>query len=236
VERLANAVAKKPTVSRVKVALAKTPPTLTAERLKGVNGRLATFATTASGSPKRLHNIRLAARAIDGTLLSPGEVFSINKTVGERTQARGYRTAPVFQEREKVPGIGGGVSQVTGTLFNAAALAGLSIKEVHPHSRPVAYLPPGRDATLAWQAKDLRFANNTQAPVFIEYVVRGSRLVVNVYGRKTPGRRVALRPVVRRLGPGKVDAQLYRVVKQNGKLVAKERLFTHAYRWKPEKA
>ena len=80
--------------------------------------------TTTSANAKRNNNIQIAAESIDGTLLSPGEVFSLNQTVGKRTQARGFRTAPVFVNAEKVPGVGGGVSQITGTLFNAAALAG----------------------------------------------------------------------------------------------------------------
>ena len=233
-ERLAGAVARNPGVSSIRVALNKKAPVLTTERLKGVNGVLATFATRAGGGAKRLHNMRLAASAIDGTLLSPGEVFSLNETVGERTQARGYLTAPVFVKAEIVDGIGGGVSQITGTLFNAAALAGLAIREVHPHSRPVGYLPLGRDATVAWQAKDLKFANNTSAPVFIEYRLQGGQLRARFYGRRATNRRVALRPAVKRRGPGNIYAQLYRIVRINGKVVAKERLLTHGYRWDPK--
>ena len=97
---------------------------------------------------------------------------------------------------------------MTGTLFNAAALAGLAIDEVHPHSRPVAYLPPGRDATLAWQAKDLRFKNNTGAPVFIGYHLRGNVLRATFYGRKAAGRKVTLAARTQQLGPGHLQAQL----------------------------
>jgi vancomycin resistance protein YoaR len=190
--------------------------------------------TTTSANAKRNINIKIAAEAIDGTLLSPGEVFSLNDVVGKRTQARGYRTATVFVNAEKVPGVGGGVSQITGTLFNAAALAGLSIKEVNPHSRPVAYLPVGRDATVAYGDLDLKFANNTKAPVYIAYSFDNPRLRATIFGAKTAGRKVSLRPVVQRLGPGKVNAQLYRVIKQSGKVTAKERLLNHQYRWKPE--
>jgi vancomycin resistance protein YoaR len=161
-------------------------------------------------------------------------VFSLNETVGKRTQARGYRTATVFVDAEKVPGIGGGVSQITGTLFNAAARAGLPIKEVNPHSRPVAYLPIGLDATVAYGVSDLKFANNTKAPVYIAYSFDNRRLRATIYGAKVAGRRVSLRPAVQKLGPGKINAQLYRVIKDNGKVVAKERLFTHQYRWDPK--
>jgi vancomycin resistance protein YoaR len=233
-EKLRRAIASNPGTKTFRVSLNKKPPVLTASRLKGITGVLGSMETGTSANAKRNRNIRIAAQSIDGTLLSPGEVFSLNEVVGKRTQARGYRTATVFVDAEKVPGIGGGVSQITGTLFNAAALAGLSIKEVNPHSRPVAYLPVGRDATVVYGASDLRFANNTKAPVYIAYNFNRQRLQATIYGAKVSGRRVSLRPVVQNLGPGKVNAQLYRVVKQNGKVVAKERLFTHQYRWDPK--
>jgi vancomycin resistance protein YoaR len=234
-ERIARTVEKNPGTRRFAVALVKDPPVLSADRLKGINGVLGIYSTSASFNAKRNRNINLSINAIDGTLLSLGETFSLNDTVGKRTQARGFRTAPVFEDNEKVPGIGGGVSQVTGTLFNAAALAGLDIVEVHPHSRPVAYIPIGRDATVAYGAKDLKFKNNTKAPVYIAYTFKNQRLQATLFGKKTPGRRVSLRPLVQRKAPGNVSAQLYRVVKVNGKVKAKERLFSHRYKWEPEK-
>jgi vancomycin resistance protein YoaR len=236
-QRIKDAVEKNAATTRFTVALDKKPPTLTAERLKGINGVLSSFGTRASADAKRNRNIRISVAAVDGTLLSPGETFSLNKTVGPRTQARGFRTATVFEEGEKVPGIGGGVSQVTGTLFNAAALAGLKIDEVNPHSRPVPYLPLGRDATLAWGAKDLRFTNDTGAPVYIAYAFDGRRrLKATFFGKKVPGKKIALRPRVQRLAAGKINAQLYRVVRKNGRIAQKERLLSHPYRWKPEKS
>lgn len=233
-ERIARGVRKNPASTRFRVVLSKKPPVLSAPRLKGITGVLGSYTTAATSNLKRGKNIRLAVHSIDGTVLSPGETFSLNQAVGPRTQARGYRTAPVFMDAEKVPGIGGGVSQVTGTLFNAAALAGLRIVEVNPHSRPVAYIPVGRDATVALGSKDLKFKNDTGAPVYIAYHFDGRRLRATLYGRKRSGQQVALRPRVQRLGSGKIDAQLYRVVRQHGKLVAKEKLFDHAYRWDPK--
>jgi vancomycin resistance protein YoaR len=232
-ERLAAAVARKPALVRFRATLSKKPPVLTAGRLKGITGVLGSYATRASPNPKRRKNIRLAVQSIDGRLLSPGETFSLNRTIGQRTQARGYRTAPVFVDAAKVPGIGGGVSQVTGTLFNAAALAGLEIVEVNPHSRPVSYIPVGRDATLVYGTEDLRFRNNTGHPVYLSYQFTGRELRATLFGHAVRGQRVSLRPRVHSLGPGKIDAALYRVIKRQGKVVAKERLFRHAYRWNP---
>jgi vancomycin resistance protein YoaR len=105
--------------------------------------------------------------------------------------------------------------------------------EVHPHSRPVSYIPVGRDATFSSGAKDLKFTNQTGAPVYVAYSFQGRQLRATLFGRKKPGQKILLRPRLQRLGPGRINAQLYRVGRQNGKLVAKERLFTHAYRWNP---
>lgn len=232
--RFSQTLAVNPALKTFSVSLDKKPPVLTAERLKGITGVLGTMETITSANPKRNNNIKIAAESIDGTLLSPGEVFSVNQTVGKRTQSRGFLTAPVFVNAEKVPGVGGGVSQITGTLFNAAALAGLLIKEVNPHSRPVAYLPVGRDATVAYGDLDLKFVNNTKAPVYIAYAFNKQRLRATLFGAKVAGRTVSLRPVVQRPGPGKINAQLYRIIKQNGNVVTKERLLTHQYRWTPK--
>jgi len=232
-ELFARAVEKDASTVRWQVTLNKTPPALTAEALEGIDGVLASFSSVAAKNASRDNNIAVAVASIHGMVLKPGETFSLNQTVGERTKARGFQTATVFVNAKPVPGVGGGVSQVTGTLFNAAALAGLTIDEVNPHSRPVAYLPLGRDATVAYGDKDLRFTNNTDAPIYITYTFRNQTLSVTLFGKKTPGEQISLRPSIQRLGPGKINAQLYRIVKQDGKVISKSRLFSHAYRWQP---
>jgi vancomycin resistance protein YoaR len=233
-QRVRDALQKDPTMTRFMVVLDKTPPDLTAEKLQKITGILGQFTTQTSAQTKRNHNIALAVESVDGTLLSPGETFSLNEIVGRRTQARGYRTATVFVNAEKVPGVGGGVSQVTGTLFNAAALAGIRIVEVNPHSRPVSYLPLGRDATVAFGDKDLRFTNTTSGSVYIGYSFVGQTLQATLWGAPPPGRTVTLTPVVNRRSPGHIDAELYRTIKQDGKVIQKERLLRHTYRWKPK--
>jgi vancomycin resistance protein YoaR len=233
-QRLADTLSKDPALSKFSVSLDKKPPVLTAERLQGITGVLGIMTTQTSDNDSRNNNVRIAVEAINGTLLSPGETFSLNETVGRRTKARGFEEAKVFVNAEVVQGVGGGVSQVTGTLFNAAALSDLKILEVNPHSRPVAYLPVGRDATVAWRDKDLKFKNDTDAPVYIAYTFQNNRLTATLYGKKTPGRTVTLKPDVARLGPGRINAALYRVVKENGRTVEKSKLFSHAYRWKPD--
>lgn len=230
-ETISRKVADNPGETKFAVSLDKHPSPMTAEKLKGITGVLATFSTQTSADPKRNHNIALAVSRIDSTLLSPGETFSLNGAVGKRTQQTGFLTAHVFVDAKIVDGIGGGVSQVTGTLFNAAARAGLPILEVHPHSRPVAYLPVGYDATVAFGDKDLKFKNNTKSPVYIGYSFANRKLSAQIWGAKKPGVTYVLRPRVQNLGPGKINAQMYRLTKQNGKVVAKEKLLSHAYRW-----
>ncbi len=222
-----------PTTKKFLVTLDKTPPARTTDDLTGITDVLATMETITVSNADRNTNIRLACESVNGTLLAPGDVFSLNEIVGERTAERGFKSAPVFENAKVVQGIGGGVSQITGTLFNAAALAGLEINEVHPHSRPVTYLPLGRDATVAYGQLDLKFTNNTAGPVYIEYTFDGRRLRATIFGAKQEGRTISLTPTVRRLGSGRINAQLHRIIKQEGQPEVRERLFSHAYRWEP---
>jgi vancomycin resistance protein YoaR len=235
-QRLANLIENKASARMLRLVVRKKPPQVTAEKLKGITGQLSRFTTYFNPTKtKRVHNIRLAVRSIHGRILPPGHVFSLNDTVGERTQQRGYRTAPVIERGKVVPGIGGGVSQVTATLFNAALLAGLPIEEYHAHSKPVLYLPPGRDATVAWNARDLKFKNTTHGPLYLDYRVSGNRLTATLYGKRPPsGRRIVLKVNAKRLAPEHIKTELYRIVKQSGKIVRKERIGASDYNWKPD--
>lgn len=237
-QRLADLVEKKATARTLRLIVRKKTARVTAQALQGITGRLGQFSTYFNADrAKRVKNIRLAVRSIHGIVLPPGQVFSLNKTVGERTQQRGYRTAQVIEQGKVVPGIGGGVSQVTGTLFNAALLAGLLVEEYHPHSKPVAYLPPGRDATVAWNASDLKFKNTTGKPLYIDYRISGNKLTATLYGKRpAPGRRIALKVNAKRLAPQHIITELYRIIKQSGKVVRKERVGRADYHWQPETA
>jgi vancomycin resistance protein YoaR len=184
------------------------------------------------GNAKRTHNMRRAIQALNGKTIPPGGVFSLNRAVGLRTQQRGYRTAIIFEERKKTFGIGGGVSQVTGTLFNAALLAGLPIVQYHTHSRPVHYLPMGRDATVSWGHFDMQFKNNTPTPLKIVYRMKKRTITAVLIGRKTPGLRVNVSVHSRKVGPNHYLATLYRTMKRNGKVLARERIGTSDYNWK----
>jgi vancomycin resistance protein YoaR len=124
VPALAQQIQKNPAARVLALRVTRRTPRLTRARLRGITGRLATYTTRFNPSNyKRTRNMNIAINAINGTLLSPNETFSLNKVVGERTQARGYRTTIIFKNGYKVSDLGGGVSQVTGTLFNAALLS-----------------------------------------------------------------------------------------------------------------
>jgi vancomycin resistance protein YoaR len=231
--KAAQQINKNAGVRVIKLTSNVTPRPLSAARFKGINGRIGTYTTNFNAAKvKRTLNMKIAIKAIDGTLLKPNEVFSLNKTVGERTQKRGYRTSIIFENGYKVPGIGAGVSQVTGTLFNAALLAGLPIKEVRFHSQPVAYIPIGRDATVAWGGFDMKFKNNTGAPIYIKYTVQGDSVRAVLYGKKASGQKVSLTVHKKQKGPQLITAQLYRTIRRNGKVVSKQLIRNHIYKWK----
>ncbi len=237
--RLASLISADPETKVLSLILLKHAPSLTAETLqaktKGITGRLSQFVTAFNpASEKRTHNIKVAVKALDGKIIPPGQVFSMNESLGERTHEHGYLTAPVIVDGKKRPGIGGGVSQVTGTLFNAALLGGLRILEYGTHAHPVAYLPVGRDATVAWQHIDLRFKNNTSAPIYLSYIVAGNRLTASLFGAKGAGQSVTLKVDAKRLGPRSIKAVLYRTIKKNGKVVKKEKVGRSDYNWKAD--
>jgi vancomycin resistance protein YoaR len=191
---------------------------------------LGSFTTTLVGSvPERTHNVRLAARALDGTVLRPGEELSFNRCVGPRTAERGYGPAPVILREERQVQVGGGVCQVASTLFDAALLAGLAVVERHRHSSPVDYVAPGEDATIAWGAKDLRLRNDLDQDVRVRLEVLGSTLVARVEAGEEPAESFELETVVRESPapddvpglPGR-DVELYRVRTSGGEELARE--------------
>ena len=143
---------------------------------------LARFCTYyGDSSPARKSNVELAARKINGVKLYPEEEFSFNAQVGERTTTNGFKTAYVIQDGEFVEGVGGGVCQVSTTLYNCALLADVTITAVSPHSLGVSYVAPSFDAMVS-SASDFRFVNTLPAPITIKMKADGSDLVAEIYG------------------------------------------------------
>lgn len=122
----------------------------------------------------RSENIRLSAETINNIILGPGDDFSFNTIVGQRTEARGYQRANVILDGDLVEGLGGGICQTSTTLYNAADYSGLTIIERRRHSLPIAYVPKGRDAMVSWGTSDLRFRNDYTFPVILRtYITQG---------------------------------------------------------------
>lgn len=143
---------------------------------------IARFSTYYGDSkPNRKDNVALACRKIDGTVLYPEDEFSFNDIVGARTVENGFKSAYIIKDGEFVEGIGGGVCQVSSTLYNCALLANLTITCVRAHSLPVSYVAPSFDAMVS-TASDLRFVNTLSSPVTIKMLADGKYLKAEMYG------------------------------------------------------
>lgn len=214
---------------RFPLALEPIEPRLTQEILQPIEGVIASYTTRFPGyQVNRNHNIRLAALALDGRVLLPGERLSYNEAVGERTLKQGFRLAPILIRGQKRLGVGGGICQVSSTLFNAALLAELKIVRRANHSVPVPYVPPGRDATVSDTGLDLVIENALPYPVALSVEVGRSHLTVRVLGKLVEGRRVILQ--TQRLRSKQTRVALWRLVYQDGRLVRRERVATSTYR------
>ncbi|WP_077623017.1 VanW family protein [Sediminibacillus massiliensis] len=134
-----------------------------------------------SRNKERSHNIKLATEAIDNEVIFPGETFSFNQSVGKRTKEKGYQKAPVIVKGELAEDIGGGICQVSSTLYNAVDRAGVKITERYSHSRKVPYVPPGRDATVSWYGPDFAFQNTYNQPLLIRAKAGTGYVAIRVY-------------------------------------------------------
>ena len=144
----------------------------------------ASYSSKYVNNKDRTTNLRIASKAIDGTVIQPGQSFSFNKVVGKRTKSRGYKEAYVFSGSGTVMGVGGGICQVASTMFNTALLANVSIVERHQHSQRVTYVPLGRDAAIMWGSQDFRWKNNTGMPIKIKMSVKDGTISCKFYTSK----------------------------------------------------
>lgn len=150
--------------------------------------RIASFSTYyGESSAGRKYNVALACSFIDGTTLYPEEEFSFNAVVGERKEERGFKTAYIIKDGEFVEGTGGGVCQVSSTLYNAVLLSDLTVTRVSPHSLPVSYVSPSFDAMVS-SGSDFRFVNTLSAPITIKISADGKYVKCEIYG--VAGRKV----------------------------------------------
>ncbi len=145
-------------------------------------GLISAYTTTTTKDKNRNKNIELSARAISGSVVMPGEIFSFNGATGERTAEKGYKEAPAIAGGQSKDEVGGGVCQTSSTLFNAVVRADLEIIERNPHAWPSSYIEKGFDATVNYPGLDMKFRNNTEWPVFIIAGYSDRKVTVNIYG------------------------------------------------------
>ena len=185
------AAATSPTARTTALVVRTAPPERsTAEaQAMGIERRLASYTTLYAGTWDRITNLKLAISLLNGALVAPGATFSFNERVGERTIERGFRPAPVIIKDEYEEDVGGGVSQVATTVFNAAWEAGLKIAERAPHSLYISRYQTGRDATVNYPDLDLKFVNDTPKWIFVGGSAGDSGITVSIFGGG-PERRV----------------------------------------------
>lgn len=238
-----------------------TQPKFTQEEASQCTDLLGKYSTTyATYQVERSSNVATAAGRINGTVLEPGETFSTIKVIKDRTEANGYKSAPEYSSGKVVSGIGGGVCQVSTTLYNAVLNAELKVVERSPHSMVVAYVPVSRDAAISGDYKDFKFKNSTDYPIYIMGSASGGILSFRVYGHETreAGREVSFESeITDTIEPGEevvtedptlpasyrtvtqsahvgYKAKLWKIIKVNGVQTDKVQINTSAYNASPQ--
>ncbi|CAM4273892.1 VanW family protein [Paenibacillus tarimensis] len=244
---------------RLPLPFTKVMPAVTLEQLKaqGVDRMIVSFSTSlGSSSAGRVHNVSVTARVLSDLELKPGEVFDYGKIVQAAEQEYGYREAPVILNGKLAPGIGGGICQVSSTLYHAALQAGLEIVERRNHSLPVSYIPRGQDATFAQGAINFRFKNTTGKHLVIKSRVENGTLTVKLFGTMPeneryeiesetvelidppvkeitdPGAPLGSRRVIEQ-GKAGYKVETYRIHYRDGKAVKRELISRDTYKGQP---
>lgn len=238
----------------VNISLQETLPRVTTMHLDSIEVELGQAITRFSERERnRSHNVRQAAERVNGVVLLPGDIFSYNQTVGPRTLREGFRRAPVIVNGELVPGDGGGVCQVSSTMYMAALQAGLQIVQRNKHAFPIGYAPAGLDATVVYGVLDLRFRNNTDYPVAIVAQAKRGRMIVRIFGAEEAKHKVRIQRVVHSVTGAPVKSlpaphlpagvkrvvtkghvgmrvSVYRIIEEPGKTPIREKISTDIYR------
>lgn len=178
---------------KLEIPVIKNIPQITSKMLKEEIFKRGEFSTSiATSSSARKHNVKQALKSINGTKLTPNQKFSFNQVVGKRTQANGYREAKIIVNGEFVEGLGGGVCQVSSTLYNAVLLSGLKVVKSQKHSQRVGYVKGGFDAMVNFGSSDLVFENNTHHNIHILCKYLGDTIKIEIYGEDLKGVKYAL--------------------------------------------
>ncbi len=237
------------------VVVARFEPRLTTADAKAlrIERQLGSYATLYAGTSDRINNLQLAIEILDGAQIAPGATWSFNEFVGPRTAERGFRSAPVIMDGKYAEGVGGGVSQVATTVFNAAWEAGIKIPERHAHALYISRYPDGRDATVNYPDVDLKLRNDTPRWIVMKASYDESGILIRLLGAGPERRVESVAGELEVTGPPKTerepDPALYegdrvvefggepsreirveRVIHQGGEVLARESWYTH-YRY-----
>lgn len=193
---------------------------------------LSTYSTKYSaGNTGRTTNLQLATSKINGTVLMPGETFSYNQVVGARTIAAGYKEAPIYVSGQVVDGLGGGICQITSTLYNAVLYANLQIVERSNHQFVPSYVTASRDATVVYGSIDFKFKNNREYPIKLVCSVSGGLATFQIFGLKSNNEyNVEIYSRVTGSSSNSTYSEAYRILKQNGQVVKNELLSKDTYK------
>lgn len=193
---------------------------------------LSSFSTKYSTSDRdRTTNLQLAANKINGTVVMPGDTFSYNTVVGERTIAAGYKEAPIYVSGEVVDGLGGGICQITSTLYNAVVYANLEIVERSNHQFVPSYVGASRDATVVYGSIDFKFKNNRDYPIKILCSVNNGIASFQIYGLKTNNEyEVEISSRITSQNANYTNSEAYKILKQNGQVVSRTLLSRDTYK------
>jgi vancomycin resistance protein YoaR len=167
-------------------------------KAKAPKGFVSTYTTTYANNANRIINVKNAARMLDGRVIAPGETFSFNEKVGQRTVDNGYKDAFIIVNNKFIPDTGGGVCQVSSTLYNAVLLADLKVTERYNHSLRTTYVPLGRDAAVFWGQKDFKFVNTTNTYMVIRTKAANQKLTISLYGdpNQVKGKKISFQTVI----------------------------------------
>lgn len=207
-------------------------PRISTEEVESIDTILAQFSTSFNDSTSRGSNIHVAGESTSDILLMPGEMFSYNRATGARTWNNGYKSAPIIVGGRVVNGEGGGVCQVSTTIYNAALLSGLKIDEVHNHTIPSRYAPRGRDASVSYGYTDLKFTNPFNNPIYIKNIVGNGAITTKIYGCKIDCQKVIIK-MKEEFSKDKITVQTYRLyLDEENNIMNKELISTSKYKLK----
>ncbi len=223
-----------PNIEEYEIPLIYTEPNITVNDLgrEAFPDLLASYSTRyVTSNRDRTTNLKLAASKINGTVVMPGEIFSYNKVVGKRTIAAGYKEAAIYQDGGVTSGLGGGICQISTTLYNAVIAANMEIETRRNHMFVPSYAEAGKDATVVWGSTDFKFKNRRDYPIKIEAIVEGGIARINIYGLLTDDEYdISLYTRTIKSTDTTLVVESYREYRRDGKVVKRDKLYTDTYK------